>query len=523
MQNNKNRITQLIYAVLLVSGLFAMSAAYKAGWFAFVILFTILIGASIIIIVRTLHNGKLFRFELAEGNNALSPANTPYPEEQKAYSLKRFLLILFATALIIRIIFVVMVHLNSVSNGGEGYFYKYVYNRGNDDEYYHTTGHVIAESWKSGKLLDFKSMFKYRGGVHIAYNVFVGGIYFLCGDNIMFGKLINALLGALIPVYIFFIGFAVFGEKPAKLAAILCAFDSYLIFFGGFLYKDILITFLAVFVIWQFIKFVKTGNNWSLFYAVAAILFEFFTRTYMGAALGVSLFAYFLVFAAPKDRGARIIYFMILMIMSTPFFYLFFRIAKSQLGSKVVRVKSEEGVAEDTGVEDTRVFSPKRLGTNALRIFFSPIPWRNLKDSWENIFYWVYPGKWLWYVFLPFFFVGGYFALKEHFREAFVPAAVVGQYIFILIIIMQTAYRHQAPIMPLMLLTASAGFCRIKHPLAVYLVYLPCLVMFFSFDNDMLKGGAAIMALMIVIFAVHTLATHKQGIKDFLSYLKTQN
>jgi len=65
---------------------------------------------------------------------------------------------------------------------------------------------------------------------------------------------------------------------------------------------------------------------------------------------------------------------------------------------------------------------------------------------------------------------------------------------------MQTAYRHQAPIMPLMILTAAAGFCKMKFPIIAYLIYLPFLVMFFSYDNDMLKGGAVILAVLAVVF-----------------------
>ena len=519
MNLHKNKINKLIIFILIILSLFAMSAAFKAGWFAFTIIFVSLIGISLVIIVRTLNDKRLF----PEETNLQQQDSEKQATSQKGLSAfifsnsAKFLILLFLVSLIVRITFVVMVHKHSVSNGGKGYFFKYVYNRGNDDEYYDVTGQVIAESWKAGKLLDFPSMFKYRGGVHIGYNMFVAFIYLLCGKNILFGKLINALLGALIIVYIFFTGYSVFGEKPARLAALICAFDSYLIFFGGFLYKDTLITFLAVFVIWHFLRFVKTKSKWSLFYVMLAILAEFFTRTYMGAALGVAVFAYFAVFAAPKKQGARVVYFLILLILSTPFFYLFYRIAKSQLGAKVVRVKSEGGSAEDAGMEDTRVFSPKRLGRNLLRIFFSPIPWRNLKDSWENIFYWVYPGKWLWYVFLPFFFAGAYYSLKDHFREAFVPAAVVFQYIFILVIIMQTAYRHQAPIMPLMILTASAGFCKMKFPIVAYLLYLPCLVMFFSYDNDMLKEGALIMILLFFIFLIYTTIANRKDIKKLLS------
>jgi len=486
MEKPDNKKIGLLLIFPLILGILVLFLSYRFQWLRFVVLFSGLIAVCAVVIVRTL------------------------PEARS----RRFLLVVFAVSLVIRLVFTTMVHLNSVGNGGRGYFYKYVYNRGSDDEFYDMTGQAIAGAWKTGKLLDFPSMMKYRGGVHIGYNMFVGLIYLLCGHNLLFGKFINCLLGSMVCVYIFFIGKIVFDEAAARLAAVLCALDTYMIFFGCFLYKDIIIAFLMVFVIWHFLKYVKTGSKWSLIYVIPAILLEFFTRTYMGAALGMALFTYFLVFAAPKDRGRKVIYFVILFIISLPFFYVFYRIAKSQLGSRVIRVKGEGGQAEDTGMQDTRVFSPGRLAKNLSRIFFSPIPWRNLKDSWENIFYWVYPGKWIWYLFLPFFFVGAWYGLRYKFRESFVPAAVVFQYIVILIVIMQTAYRHQAPIMPLMLLTASAGFCKTKNPLLPYLIYIPCLVVFFAYDNDFLKEGALIIIALAFLFLVYLFFAFRKRIAE---------
>jgi hypothetical protein len=257
------------------------------------------------------------------------------------------------------------------------------------------------------------------------------------------------------------------------------------------------------FCLWHFLKYVKTGSKWSLLFTILGIVFAFVVRTYLGAALAVAVFAYFLVFAAPKDKLRRVIYFMILIIISSPFFYVGYRVAKSQLATNVVRIKEESGREVGTGVEDVRVFSPTRLATNLMRIFFSPIPWRDLRDAWENVLYWTYPGKWLWYIFMPFFFVGAYYGLRHKFREVFVPAGVIFQYIVILTIIMQTAHRHQMPIMPLMILTAAGGFCKTRNPILAYLIYLPLLAVFFLFDNDILEGGLVFLAVLAAGYFVY--------------------
>ncbi|MCD4782477.1 MAG: glycosyltransferase family 39 protein [Candidatus Eremiobacteraeota bacterium] len=503
MKSKREKIKLFILITLVIIGIIYMFLAYNNGWLRFAIVYSGIIIACLVVISRTDLTKQGMRDESRKDNadpdcrrDVPVPdcrRDVPVPIKEEKQKDVRFLVILFLAALLIRIVFSLMIHVNSVDNGAKGYFYKYVYNRGNDDEYYDLTGRAISNAWENGKLLDFPSIMKYRGSVHVGYNIFVGFIYLVCGRNIIFGKLINALLGAMVVVYIFFIGRVIFGRNVARLASILCALDTYMVFFGGFLYKDILITFLCVFSIWHFIKFRNEGSKWSLLYMILAIFFEFFNRSYMGAALAVGVIGYFLVFAAPKEGMRRVIYFVIILVLSSPFVYIFYRLAKSQLTSNVVRVKTEGGKTENTGVGDTRVFSPKRLSKNLLRIFFSPIPWRNLKDSWENVFYWIYPGRLLWYVFLPFFFVGAYYSLRHGFRDVFVPAAVMFSYIVVLMIIMQTAYRHQAPIVPLMFLTASAGFCRVRDPLLPYIIYLPCLSMFFFYDNDMLKPGAIIM------------------------------
>lgn len=505
-KREKNKVFTLIALVIL--GFIFMFVGYDNGWLRFVIVYSVLIIACLVVISRTDLTKRETRNKSRKDNANPDcrrdvPVPIPIPIKEEKQKDTRFLIILFLAALLIRIVFSLMVHINSVDNGARGYFYKYVYNRGNDDEYYDLTGKAISDAWENGNLLDFPSIMKYRGSVHVGYNIFVGFIYLICGRNIIFGKLINALLGAMVVVYIFFIGRVIFGRNTARLASILCALDTYMVFFGGFLYKDVLITFLCVYSIWHFVKFKNEGSKWSLLYMILAIFFEFFNRSYMGAAIAVGVIGYFLVFAAPKEGMRRFIYFAIILVLSSPFVYIFYKLAKSQLSSNVVRIKTEGGKTEDTGMEDTRVFSPKRLAKNLLRIFFSPIPWRNLKDSWENIFYWIYPGRLLWYVFLPFFFVGAYYSLRYGFRDVFVPAAVVFAYIVVLMVIMQTAYRHQAPIVPLMFLTASAGFCRVRDPLLPYIIYLPCLSMFFFYDNNMLKPGAIAMFGLGMIFLVY--------------------
>lgn len=519
----------ILLFILILSAviLFIITGFYDASWLRFFVLFSSLLLWSLYLIVQTLSSVKSGDSDSPVSQPPLLlSSSSPSPhlssssffgfshlssDRQKAV---KFLLAVFVVSLILRITFTLFVHRNSMVNGGEGYYFKYVYSRGQDDEFYHRTGQAVAEAWKEGNLLNLREIFNYRGGVHIGYNLFTAFIYYLCGSNILFGKLINCLLGSLIVVYVFFIGWMLFGYSTARLAAVISSVDTYLIFFGGYLYKDLIIAFLALFCIWEFLLYIKMGNRRALFWTAFGILFAFFNRTYMGAALGGAIFAYFLVFGAPKEKMRRMIYFMVLLILSSPFFYIFFRIARSQLGSRVVRIRGEEGGVEDTGVDDTRVYGVKRLVVNSLRIFVSPIPWRNLKGSWENIFYWVYPGKLLWYIFMPFFFVGMYYGIRFKFCDVFVPGAVMIQYMVVLMIVMQTAYRHQVPIVPLMTLTASAGFCKVKNPLLPYLIYFPCLALFFFYDNDLLKEGAFLLLFLGVVFAGYMIYTfYKKGLK----------
>ncbi|MCE1248736.1 MAG: glycosyltransferase family 39 protein [Firmicutes bacterium] len=497
-------------AAVLIAVLFMMPFIISNDWAKFIVLFSVLLAACIIIIVRT-PDPSAFREKPPEeaGDKPGMPA-------------VKFLLIIFITALIIRLVFMLMVHWNSIDNGAGGFFFKYVYARGSDDVYYDESGKAIAEAWKSGKLLQPQEIFLYRRSIHIGYNVFVAFIYYLCGYNGLFGKIINCLLGAMIPIFIYFIAWISFGAKPARLAAIICALDSYLMFFTGFLFKDVLIALLVVYSIWYFIKYTKTGNKWYLLIAVLAVAFEFINRTYAGASIGGAIFFYYIVVGAPKEPSKRLVYFAIFIVAASPFLYIFYKVAKMQAGSKVARVQGEGGGAEGAGLEEGRVFSPKRLAKNCMRIFVSPIPWRDLQDTWENVFYWVYPGKWLWYIFLPFFFVGIWHGIREKFRDVLVVGAVLVQYIGILIVIMQTAYRHQAPVMPLMIMTAAIGFCKVKNPLLVYLLYLPILIIFFFFDNSMFKEGLIITIIAFIITTGIILFTRRKEITGIFKNLFTE-
>lgn len=505
MPDTKNSKTNLTTACIIAAGILLFALGHALGILRFFIFTFVFIAGTVYYIYR----------------------------QKTDIKNKRFILTVFIFALSIRMFFSLGAHFYSLRHNLNGFNYAYIYAKANDEITYDRTGKLIVDAFNNNPLFFLnkdESLPIIVKNVHVGYNLFIAALYYLCGSGMLYAKLINSLLGALIVVYVYLIGLYFFGKNPAKLAAILVAADSYAVLYSSYLYKEIFLAFLTTSAIWNYLLYLKEGRKISLFWCILSALISLITRLYLGAAIFFALFAYILIFHVPKDPVKKFLYVFLILAVASPLIYVGGQFAYTTIAGGGFRSRALRSVASAKGGSDEsanlrEAFSVKRLALNTLRMFLSPMPWRNLDGSKEIMFYWGYPGRWLWYVFMPFFFYGLYYLLRHYFRFIFVPALSCAAYLFICSLVMMSGERHHIAVMPFLFLTAAVGFCTIRNPVLPMLFYMPFLCAFYCYDMQKTEQFVFSFCLLGLIYLYYVIRKFKNeiGAESFLSFLKADN
>lgn len=91
------------------------------------------------------------------------------------------------------------------------------------------------------------------------YPTFLAGIYALFGHNYPAVRIVQAILSALMVIFIYLTGRSVFNETVGKLGAVIAVFYPFFIFYSGMLLSDILFTFTLV--LFSLLAFKLIENN----------------------------------------------------------------------------------------------------------------------------------------------------------------------------------------------------------------------------------------------------------------------
>lgn len=176
----------------------------------------------------------------------------------------------FCAALIVRVVLCLATHYFSVYVGRGGFF---PLESGADDRFY----------WEASlSLLAGRS----PGTLPNPYPYFLTGVYWLTGPNLLVGKLVNVLLGALTVYFGVLIAreFSSFSkhswkswQHPTNLVGFFLTFYPALAFYNGQLLKDTLVVFLGIL---------------GLFFYVRALKYRFFRYWFLGALSTIALYMF---------------------------------------------------------------------------------------------------------------------------------------------------------------------------------------------------------------------------------------
>ena len=392
----------------------------------------------------------------------------------------RFILIIFAAALIIRIAAAVIIHYGLSPELRDRVIPP-------DARKTITTAHIV-ESWKNN------SVYKKDLGTYPLYTYYTASIEFVMGDNPINVPIVNSLLGSLAVFFIYSTAKRIFSKNAAYAAAILYAFFPSLIFWSAQNLKDIPCIFIIAVSIWAIGKLMERFRPQHICIAgLTLVLLSGLNalRSHLFFFLIYGFILHYLVNIRKANYKKHIAYILLLflfMSLSPQYQYLGIlsdipKYARKQIyklsGHKEVLnmprfsiAKDIEGINQmqesaaldaDSSYAGRDLSSPKKmlkyLPKGMAYFLFAPFPWMAVGLMQKLTI----PETLIWYFIFPFVLYGLYI-YRSRWKAFF---AIL---FFILIALTAysliegnfgTAFRHRAVLMPFFFMFAGAGISEI--------------------------------------------------------------
>jgi 4-amino-4-deoxy-L-arabinose transferase-like glycosyltransferase len=321
-----------------------------------------------------------------------------------------------------------------------------------DSSAYDYWGHQLALRWSGEPVTNvlLASAVSGYGWVH-----FVAFIYYVFGRNQLLVQIVNGLLGGLTVLVIHAIAARLFGQAPARWAALFTAFFPQMVFWSTGMYKDTAILLCIAVAMHAVLRLRERLSPGMIALFAAAVVALFTLRFYI---------AYFVLFAAlatfvftQRHSTVRLVVTYALLV-AVLFGAINIAIRREMLEQQAAFLTLERVQAAR---EDQAMWGQSRFGqeydvstplgaiaalpAGLAYLLFAPFPWaasglRQLLTVPETL---------VWYALMPAFFRGFVFALKKQFR-AVLPIVVFAISLTFAYALMQgnvgTAYRQRTQV-----------------------------------------------------------------------------
>lgn len=393
---------------------------------------------------------------------------------------RKFIMTLFFIGITSRIIIYLILGLISILVGKSGWLfgdswgiYNYawawtqqidgspsvIYFEAMDGHLYIFPNYTITEIWQYG----------YSGFTYL-----LGTVYYFFGPLKFSPRLLNCLMGVGASIFIYYIVKDIFGKRPAKLSALLTVFTPSLILWSITFLKDVSFIFIGCIILWGFLRFQKTKRALYLFILFSAILAQYTIRPTLSIALimGAFILSYFIVSRISWRK--KIIILICLLILIVPILQ---RVNfKNIVSNQMTHILNYTRGIVNTGGSIYKIFDDKYYRGGSmyhsnnisyvdftkgffkgwLHFLLVPFPWM----IYTKLLLMSYPQVILWYLFIPFVFIGMITAFRYKWRETFI--------IFVYIIIIGsivathsgnigTVFRHRDMLIPFFFIFGSVG------------------------------------------------------------------
>ena len=396
-----------------------------------------------------------------------------------------FLFKLFAVGMLLRIMLYFILGFLSILQGNSGWIIG-------DSQGVHSNAWIFAQYAQGSEILYYEVHSEGKLGVlskvpdpppvysgdKSSSTVFLGIIYYLFGPMKFSARILYCLMGVISGLFIYYVAKEIFGKRVAKLAAILTIFLPSLVLWSITFLKDTPYIFVSCIVLWSFLKYRKTKKIFYLFIFFLAILNQNSIRyTIPLIFIMLPLFlSYFIVSGISwRKKTAILVCMLIIMVPLLPRINII-----NKVSNKMVKSLNYTRGVVYTGGTVYKVFDAKyyRGGSMSHSNHISFIDFtRGFFRGWAYFlllpFPWItytglqlisYPQVILWYLFIPFIFIGMITALRYKWRETF----IIFTYIFFIGSMIAitggnigTVFRHRDMLTPLFLIFGSLGLIKI--------------------------------------------------------------
>ena len=213
---------------------------------------------------------------------------------------------IFITALVIRLLFVLILYWIFMSNYGDAFGFE-----NSDAVFYDDQATIFADAMRDGKFASvWENTTKKIDVSDLGYATYIGFIYWLTGNSILVVRIIKCLLSSLTVLLIYRLTKRNFGEQTGRIAAIIVALWPNFWYYCGVHLKETEMVFLAVLFVEQADQMLRSRQftAWKVIpvLLIAATLFTF--RTPLGlVALLALIFSVVMSSSRVVSWGKRII------------------------------------------------------------------------------------------------------------------------------------------------------------------------------------------------------------------------
>jgi hypothetical protein len=378
---------------------------------------------------------------------------------------QRFLLRLFASALLVRLLVGTLINIFQMQTffGGDALTYDYF-------------GYALLNTWDGNKNYQIAVDVFSRGGAASGWGMLymVAAIYKIVGRNMLAVQYVNAILGAATAPLAYMISMEIFPNKRVgRICALLSAFFPSLVLWSSQGLKDGPIVFLLVLTM---LATLKLGNRFSFKYLTALAFSLCGLITLRFYVFYIAVLAVTVAFILGRRRLTAQAFARQLIIMTiigvTLAYFGVTRYATQQYDAygnihqlQMMRLdasrRAVSGFAEDVDVSSAEgALSALPLGLSYL--ILAPFPWQ-LASVRQVI---TLPEMVVWWASLPLLALGLWFAVKYRLREV-APIIIFATLLTLTYSILQgnvgTAYRQRAQVLVFYFVFIAIGFVLIKE------------------------------------------------------------
>lgn len=356
---------------------------------------------------------------------------------------------------------------------------------GSDDSTYHHWAWQIAQAWREGGSYCIPSIL--RG--YTGYIYFNALLYYFIGPSTIAARIMNALFGAFVVVYVYRIGRHTFDEKLAKIASILTAFFPNLVLFSALQYKDTLLALLCVLGLWQVIKMSEQTNLLQLI--MLAFCIGLISTLRWQVAMGLMLITilnFLLNWCSLSSKGRLVFIINVMFLVS-----LIYMLQPGMLRRDIFQI-SRFGEFMQTRLDQFRLTHQNPIVRDLLSKVYlmplyvmfpliMPIP-SLLYGKYPLVDKLITPGVIVWHMLLPFFFYGMFLAIRTLPRKTFpLYSFVIGSVIGLFIMFFLEAIRQTIMIMPINTIFIAIGLRNYKKCRRWFHIYIPFMLLIYIVYN----------------------------------------